>query len=68
VLCTLVEADRRFWDVYCLNHLGDGDIIVVLMMDAVSISETSVNFNGTTWRNIPAGVQEIPCYMESESL
>jgi hypothetical protein len=32
-----------FWDV----------VIIVLMMDVVSVSETSVNFNQTTQRNIP---------------
>jgi hypothetical protein len=28
-------------------------IIIILMMEAVSTSETSVNFYQTTWRNIP---------------
>jgi hypothetical protein len=32
-----------FWDV----------AIIVLMMEAISTSETSVNFYQTTWRNIP---------------
>jgi hypothetical protein len=27
--------------------------MIALMMEAVSISETSVNFNVTTWRHIP---------------
>jgi hypothetical protein len=38
---------RRFRGTYCLHHQ------VEVMMEAVSTSETSVNFNETTLRNIP---------------
>jgi hypothetical protein len=38
--CTLVEFDRCFKSVYCPNH----QTIVALMMGAVSISETLLNF------------------------
>jgi hypothetical protein len=30
-----------------------GDSLIALMMEAVSTSETSVNFYDTTWRHIP---------------
>jgi hypothetical protein len=42
--CSLVEVDRLFRGAYCL---------IALMMEAVSTSETSVNFYETAWRNIP---------------
>jgi hypothetical protein len=45
--CGLVEVDRHFRGAYCLHHQ------VALMVEAVSTSETSVNFYETTRRNIP---------------
>jgi hypothetical protein len=38
-----------------LNDVSEGRTasIIVLMMEAVRTSETSVNFNVTTWRYIP---------------
>jgi hypothetical protein len=42
---SLVEVDRRFTGAYCLHH-------VALMIDAISISETSVYFYETTRRYI----------------
>jgi hypothetical protein len=45
--CSHVEVDRRFRGAYCVHHQGD------LMMEAVGPSETSINFNVTTWRYIP---------------
>jgi hypothetical protein len=49
-----------FWDfaTYCLVEIDDVPevltfSIIVLMIEAVSTSETSVNFYQTTWRNIP---------------
>jgi hypothetical protein len=42
---------RVFWDVAPCSH----DEFIALMMEAVRISETSVNFNMTTWRYIPEG-------------
>jgi hypothetical protein len=42
--------DRRFRGTYFLHHQSDD-----LMMEAVSTSETSVNFNVTTRRYIPEG-------------
>jgi hypothetical protein len=43
--CNLVEIDRRLRGAYCLNHS--------LIMEAVSTSETSVNFYQISERNIP---------------
>jgi hypothetical protein len=37
---------------YCFHHQGD-ESLIALMMEAVSTSETSVNFYQTTRRNIP---------------
>jgi hypothetical protein len=48
--CSLVEIDRRFRDAYCLNH---PDLLIALMMEAASTSETSVIFCGTTRCNFP---------------
>jgi hypothetical protein len=47
--CSHVEVDRHFRDVYCLQHQGNE----AQMMEGVCTSETSVNFNVTTWRYIP---------------
>jgi hypothetical protein len=44
---SLVEIDRRFIDAYCVHYQ------VALMMEAVSTSETSVNFYDTLQRYIP---------------
>jgi hypothetical protein len=41
--CTLAETDRR-------------GLLIALMMKAVSIFQTSVNFYHTTRRNIPKGI------------
>jgi hypothetical protein len=46
--CSLVEIDRRFRGAYCLHHQ------IALVIEAVSTSETSVNFYVTAGRNIPA--------------
>jgi hypothetical protein len=46
-LCSLVEVDRRFRGV-------EGPLIA-LMMEAMIISETSVNVHETTRRSIPEG-------------
>jgi hypothetical protein len=40
-LCSLIEVCRRFRGA------------IAMMMEAVSTSETSVNFYQTTWRKIP---------------
>jgi hypothetical protein len=48
-LCSLVDIDQRVRGAYCLRHHGDG----ILMMEAVSCSETSVNIYHSTWCNIP---------------
>jgi hypothetical protein len=42
--CSLVEIDRRFTGAYCLHYEGD---------EAVSTSETLINFYETTRCNIP---------------
>jgi glycyl-tRNA synthetase alpha subunit len=44
--CSLVEVYRSFIGACCLHHQA-------LMMEAVSTSETSVNFYQTTRGNIP---------------
>jgi hypothetical protein len=49
--CSHVEVDRRFRGAYCLHHQGDS--VIVLIMEAVRTSETSVNFNLNTRRYIP---------------
>jgi hypothetical protein len=46
-LCSMVETDRRFRGAYCLHHQG------ALVMEALSTSETSVDFYHTARRNIP---------------
>jgi hypothetical protein len=48
--CILVEVDRRFRDVRCLHHQV---IIIALMIEAASTSETSVNFYQATRRYNP---------------
>jgi hypothetical protein len=47
--CILIEIDRRFGGPYRL-HYHDNK---VLMMEAVSISETAVSFYKATRRSIP---------------
>jgi hypothetical protein len=52
--------DRRFRDAYCLHHRGNvsemrtasiiGAMMIILIMEVVRTSETSVNFNVTTRR------------------
>jgi hypothetical protein len=49
--CSSVEIKRRFIGAFCLHH--NYHIIIALMMEAVSTSETSINFYGITRRNIP---------------
>jgi hypothetical protein len=44
-----VVIDRRFMCVYCQHHQGDE---LVLIIEAVRISETSVYYNDTTRHNI----------------
>jgi hypothetical protein len=46
--CSLVEIEQRFRGTYCLSLHA-----IVLVMEAVSTSETSVSFYHTTRRNIP---------------
>jgi hypothetical protein len=47
VPCNLVEVYRHFRGSCCLHHHG------ILMMEAASTFETSVNFYQATWCNIP---------------
>jgi hypothetical protein len=49
--CSLVDIDRRFRGTCYLHYQGDGPI--VLMMEALSTFETSVNIHQTAQRNIP---------------
>jgi hypothetical protein len=49
VICRL-EIDRRFVGAYCLHHQGG---YAGLMMEVVSISETSENFHQITRLVIP---------------
>jgi hypothetical protein len=52
--CGLVEINRRFSGAHCFHHQGDEwSALIALMMEAVSTSETSVDFYQTTKRNIP---------------
>jgi hypothetical protein len=50
--CSLVHFDRCFEGAYCLHHQGD-EQLVALMMEAISISETSVNIYQKTQRSLP---------------
>jgi hypothetical protein len=45
--CSLVGADGRFRGEYCLHHQDDSLIFIVLMMEAIRTSETSVYFKTT---------------------
>jgi hypothetical protein len=47
--CSLVQVDRCFRGTYCLIRA------IVLMIEAVRASETSVNFYKSTLHNIPEG-------------
>jgi hypothetical protein len=49
--CNLVEVYRRFRGACCLHQQGVG-FIIVLIMEAASTSETSVNFYNAARRNI----------------
>jgi hypothetical protein len=51
--CSPVEVYRRFRGGCCLHHQDDDGGVIDLMMEAASISETSVNFYETTRRNTP---------------
>jgi hypothetical protein len=48
--CSHVEVDRRFRCAYCFHHQRMK--FFALMMGAVRTSQTSLNFNVTTWRYI----------------
>lgn len=48
---SLVEVDQHFRCSYCRHHRT----MITLMMSAVTISETSANFNETKQRIIPDG-------------
>jgi hypothetical protein len=49
VPCSLADVYRRFRGFCCLHHQGDWSPLV----EAVSISETSVYLFHTAWRNSP---------------
>jgi hypothetical protein len=59
VQCSLVEVYRRFRSV--------SSFIISLMMKAASTSETSVNFNQTTWRDILEDSQFIPTLVQTNN-
>jgi hypothetical protein len=44
--------DRNIWK---LQRAEEPREKIALMMEAIRISETSVNIHGTTWRNIQEG-------------
>jgi hypothetical protein len=46
--CSLVEVYRRFTSAYCLHHKS----LIVLMMEAISISETSTRLHCATSQKI----------------
>jgi hypothetical protein len=48
-----VEVERYFRNTYCLHREGDNSTLIALMMDAVSTTETLLNFPETTGYNIP---------------
>jgi hypothetical protein len=43
-----------FWDVALCSVVDLDQLFIALMVEAVSISETSVSIYQETWRNIPA--------------
>jgi hypothetical protein len=49
LLCSLVEVYRRFRGACYLHY--QASIIVMIMMEAASTSETSANFYQITWSN-----------------
>jgi hypothetical protein len=49
-----------FWNIAPYSRLYGDRRFFALMMEVVSTSETSVNFNVTTWRNIPEDTRS--CY------
>jgi hypothetical protein len=63
-LRSLVDIDRCYRGTYCFHHRldnahrldngGSKYLLIVLTMEAVSTSVTSLNFYETTWMNIPA--------------
>jgi hypothetical protein len=50
-----VQTDRRFKGAHCRDHHSD-ELLVALMMEALSTSETSVNFYETTQLNITENI------------
>jgi hypothetical protein len=47
--CRLVEVYQRFRGTCCLHHRGD-DLLIALLMEAATASETLVNFYQSTRR------------------
>jgi hypothetical protein len=54
VQCSLIEVNGRFRRSHCLHPLSN-EWYIVLIMEAVCSSETSVYFKETTRRYIPEG-------------
>jgi hypothetical protein len=51
MLCSLIEGKGGFGGVFCLHHQGDHRseyVIIAVMIEATSTSETKVNFYQTT--------------------
>jgi hypothetical protein len=44
------------------------DLLIIMMMEAVSISETLANFYQTTWHDIPKDSHLHPCHCENLNL
>jgi hypothetical protein len=61
--CCTVEVYRRFRGAYCLAFPA-----IVLIMEVVRISETSLNFYRTTRRNIPEDMANYASFLFSRSL
>jgi hypothetical protein len=53
VLTAVNTKFKAFWDVVPCSHIEVDQHFIILMMEAVCTSETSVNFCVTTWRYIP---------------
>jgi hypothetical protein len=58
VPCSLVEVDRRFRSPYCLHYQENESHSVILMMQAISISEMSVNFSAHYPKNLSSSISE----------
>jgi hypothetical protein len=62
--CSLTEIDQRFRSAYCLHHQGDEKVmrslLVTMIMEALSTSETSFYLCGETTRSSIPEASNLP--------